>query len=91
MPEVVDEIHRVVYVDGIYLAHDVIVLIVCSGEYVLSWYVTRAETKRSWKALLKNIAAPDLVISDGGSGFASAVRESSGHVQKYKVSLPCVL
>ena len=73
MPEVVDEIHRVIYVDGIYIAQDIVILIACSDEYVLSWYLARAETTRAWRALLSRIAPPDMVVSDGGSGFASAV------------------
>ncbi|MCL1798347.1 MAG: IS1249 family transposase [Eggerthellaceae bacterium] len=75
MPEVVDEIHRVVYVDGIYLARNVTILIAASDEYVLSWYLARGETSRAWKALLGNIAPPDMVVTDGGSGFAGAVKE----------------
>lgn len=73
MPEVVDEIHRVVYVDGIYIARDLVVLIACSDDHVLSWYLARAETTRAWRALLSRIAPPDMVVTDGGSGFASAV------------------
>lgn len=75
MPDVVDEVHRVVYVDGIYLARDVVVLIACSDAHVLSWYLARAETSRAWKALLSRIAPPDMVVTDGGSGFAKAAAE----------------
>ena len=75
MPEVVDEVHRVVYVDGIYVARDLVVLIACSDEHVLSWYMARGETKRAWKALLSRIAPPDMVVTDGGPGFAAAARE----------------
>ena len=39
MPDVVDEVHRVVFVDGIYVARDLVVLIACTREHVLSWYV----------------------------------------------------
>ena len=73
MPDAVDEVHRVVYVDGIYLARNVVVLIACSDEHVLSWYLARAETTRAWRALLSRIAPPDMVVTDGGSGFAAAV------------------
>jgi len=73
MPDVIDEIHRVVYVDGIYLDRNLCVLIACSDEYVLSWYLARGETTMAWRALLKTIAPPDVVVTDGGSGFASAV------------------
>lgn len=75
MPEVVDEIHRVIYVEGIYLARGVCILIACSADHVLSWYLARGETTRAWKALLAPIAAPDMVVSDGGSGFPKAVAE----------------
>lgn len=75
MPALVDEIHRVVYVDGIYLARNVVILIACSDNFVLSWYLARSETTRSWTALLERIAPPDMVVSDGGSGFASATRK----------------
>lgn len=75
MPEVVDEIHSVIYVDGIYLARDLAILIACSESSVLSWYLSRAETKRAWKALLSRIAPPAIVVADGGTGFASAVAD----------------
>ena len=75
MPEVVDEVHRVVYVDGIYLTRGLCVLIACSDDYVLSWYLARGETSRAWKALLERMAPPDMVVSDGGPGFAKAVAE----------------
>ena len=73
MPEVVDEVHRVVYVDGIYVARGLVVLIACSDSHVLSWYMAKAETTRAWRALLSRIAPPEVVVTDGGSGFASAV------------------
>ena len=73
MPEVVDEVHRVVYVDGIYLERNLCVLIACTEEHVLSWYLARGETALAWKALLRTIAPPEVVVTDGGSGFASAV------------------
>lgn len=75
MPEVVDEIHRVIYVDGIYVGRNIVILIACSDEHVLSWYLAKAETSRAWKALLSRIAPPDMVVTDGGSGFATAVKE----------------
>lgn len=75
IPDVVDEVHRVVYVDGIYLARGLVVLIACSDEHVLSWYLAREETTRAWRALLSRIAPPEMVVTDGGSGFASAVAE----------------
>lgn len=73
MPDVVDEVHRVVFVDGIWVARNAVVLIACTDSHVLSWHLARAETSAAWKSLLSRIAPPDVVVTDGGSGFAKAV------------------
>lgn len=73
MPDVVDEVHRVVFVDGIWISREAVVLIACSEGHVLSWRLARAETTAAWRSLLSRIAPPDMVVTDGGSGFASAV------------------
>lgn len=73
MPDVVDEVHRVVHVDGIYLERGLCVLIACTEDHVLSWYLARGESVLAWRALLKTIAPPEVVVTDGGQGFASAV------------------
>lgn len=75
LPPLIDEIHRVVYVDGIYLGRKAVVLIACSDTYVLGWYLARTENSRAWSALLSRIAPPDVVVSDGGSGFQKAARK----------------
>lgn len=76
MPVADGEWHRVLYVDGIWLARDLVVLICRSDERVVSWYMARSETSRAWSALMDPIPAPDVVVADGGTGFASAVRRS---------------
>ncbi len=75
MPGVVDEIHRVIYVDGIYISRGIVILIACSEKYVLSWYLARSENSSAWEALLSRIAPPDMVVTDGDSGFAKAVKK----------------
>lgn len=72
MPPATGEVCRVVYVDGIYLARDLVVLIACNDEHVLSWYLARSETSRAWEALMEGIAPPEVVVTDGGAGFAKA-------------------
>lgn len=76
MPVPDGEWHRVLYVDGIWLARDLVVLICRSDERVVSWYMARSETSRARSALMGPIPAPDVVVSDGGTGFAGAVRRS---------------
>ena len=49
MPEPTGEVHRVLFVDGIWLARDLVVLIAYDGEHVVSWYMAQAETSRAWE------------------------------------------
>ena len=69
-----DEVHNVVFVGGIHLGRKAVVLIACTPDYVLGWYVARAENSRAWTALMQRIAPPLLVVSDGGGGFEKALR-----------------
>lgn len=84
LPQVVDEVHHVIYVDGIHLGRKAVVLIARSDEYVLGWYLARTENSRAWKALMDRIAPPEVVITDGGSGFEKARRQAwpDTHVQR---------
>lgn len=63
-----------IFVDGIYLSHKLVVLIACTKTHVLGWYVAKGETTRAWQALMSRIATPDVVVCDGGQGIASAVK-----------------
>ena len=74
MPVPDGEFHRILFVDGIWLAERLVVLICCSEDRVVSWYMAQSENSRAWSALMEPIPAPDVVVADGGSGFAKAVR-----------------
>lgn len=74
MPPKVEAPRRVVYVDGIHLGRKAVVLIASDGENVLGWHLARTENSRAWSALMSRIAAPEVVVSDGGDGFAKALR-----------------
>ena len=69
---VVDEVHEVVFVDGIHLGRKAVVVIAQTREHVVGWYVARTENSRAWEALMSRIAPPELVVTDGGSGFEKA-------------------
>mgnify|MGYP003378628576 FL=1 len=68
----VDEIHRVVYLDGICLGRDFVVLMARSDRRVLSWHLMPSKTLRARWALLSNISLPDMAATDGGLSFAKA-------------------
>ena len=74
MPPKIESPMNVVYVDGIYLFRKACILICCNEENVLGWYLCRYENSRAWEALMQRIAAPAMVVSDGGHGFRKALK-----------------
>ena len=76
MPPLVEEQRDVLYLDGIYLSRKACILICCDATHVLGWYVCRYEHAGAWIALMKRIAEPRLVVSDGGTGFKKALKKA---------------
>ena len=76
MPPKIESKRDVVYVDGIYMGRKACVLVCCDEENVLGWYLCRYEHAGAYKALLSRIAEPLVVVSDGGTGFAKALKKS---------------
>jgi hypothetical protein len=76
-----DEVHHFVHVDGIWLKHTCVILIACTEDYVIGWHLARSENSRAWAALIGRIAAPDVVITDGGEGFEKARKYTWPHTK----------
>lgn len=76
LPSKVEEPRDVVFVDGIYIGRKACVLVCCDDKNVLGWYLCRYENARAWKTLMSRIAEPRVVVSDGGTGFAKALKKS---------------
>jgi len=76
MPPKIEEPKDVLYVDGIYLGRKACILICCDEKYVLGWYLCRYEHSGAWQALMSRIAEPSVVVSDGGTGFAKALKKT---------------
>ena len=72
LPALVRECYPVVYVDAIHLGRQAVVMIACNDTHVLGWYLARSENAAAWMALLTRIQAPEMVVTDGGSGFGKA-------------------
>lgn len=81
LPTYTGEVCDVVFVDGIYITRKLVVLIACSKEHVLAWHLAESECAASWAALLLKVAPPSMVVTDGGSGFAKAVRTIWPHAR----------
>ena len=75
LPPKIEESKDVLYVDGIYLSRKACVLICCDEEHVLGWYLCRQEHSGAWRSLMSRIAEPAVVVSDGGTGFAKALKK----------------
>lgn len=75
MPPKIAEPRDVLFLDGIYLARKACVLICCDEKHVLGWYLCRYEHAGAWNALMRRIAEPRMVVSDGRTGFAKALKK----------------
>lgn len=69
-----DEVHHVVYMDGIWLSRKCVVLIACTDDYVIGCHLARTENSRDWACLMARIAPPDVLVCDGGGGIERARR-----------------
>ena len=76
MPPKVEATRRVVFVDGIHLGRKAVVPIASDEKHALGWHLCRSENSRAWAALMSRVVAPEVVVSDGGDGFAKALRET---------------
>lgn len=76
LPPKIEEPRDVVFVDGIYIGRKACILVCCDDKNVLGWYLCRYENARAWKTLMSRIAEPRVVVSDGGTGFAKALKKS---------------
>ena len=76
LPPVVEASREVLFVDGIYLSRHACILICCDRQHVLGWYLCRYEHSGAWISLMSRIAEPELVVSDGGTGFAKALKKT---------------
>ena len=75
MPPQIEESKDVLFLDGIYLGRKACILICCDEKYVLGWYLCRYEHAGAWISLMRRIAEPRMVVSDGGTGFNKALKK----------------
>ena len=68
------EVHDVVFLDGIWLRREAVVLVAVAGGHVVAWHLARSECAASWAALMVRMPAPAMLVSDGSPGLAKAAR-----------------
>lgn len=66
------EISDVIFLDGIWLKRDAVVLIASSKDRILAWHLAQSECAEAWAALMMRIPAPTMLVSDGARGLAKA-------------------
>lgn len=78
---VTGEIYDEVQVDGTYLSGGWCLLLAIDGATgtVIAWQWCDTEKTAAWVALLERIPAPRVVVTDGGSGLASALKQIWPH------------
>lgn len=82
MPPKVEGPRGVAYVDGVHLGRKAVVLVASDDSHALGWRLCRAENSRAWSALMRRIAAPEMVVSDGGDGLRKALKETWPHAPR---------
>lgn len=70
-----DEVHHVVYMDGIWLTRKCVILIASTDDFVIGCHLARSENSRDWECLMQRIAPPDVLVCDGGGGIEKARRK----------------
>lgn len=68
--------HHQVLVDGIWIGSWCLLIAITETLQVLAWQWCARESTPAWMALLEKIPAPTVVVCDGGSGIAAAVRQA---------------
>ena len=70
----VEKIHHAVLVDGVWIGTWCLLIALSDTGRVLAWQWCARESIAAWKALLEQVPAPAILVSDGGSGLPSALR-----------------
>lgn len=66
------EVSGVVFLDGIWLKREAIILVACSKGRILAWHLAQSECAEAWAALMLRMPAPAMLVSDGARGLAKA-------------------
>lgn len=74
MLPICDEVHHIVYMDGLWIGRSAVLLIACTDDHIIGCHLARSENAKDWGCLMSRIATPDLLVCDGGGGIEKARR-----------------
>ncbi|AZN29551.1 IS1249 family transposase [Flaviflexus salsibiostraticola] len=82
-PILTGEVHDVLILDGTWIGN-MVCLIASSPTHVVAWHWATQENAHSWQVLMDTLPPPRIVVIDGGSGIAKALRASwpTTHIQR---------
>ena len=67
-------IHHAVLVDGFWVSGWCLLIALSDTGRVLAWQWSGGESVAAWKALLEQVHAPGVLVSDGGAGIPTALK-----------------
>ncbi|WP_437585006.1 IS1249 family transposase [Paramicrobacterium sp. CJ85] len=71
-----ETVYHAVMVDGLWVGTWCLLIALSDTGSVLAWQWCGGESTAAWTALLEQIPAPAVLVSDGGSGLPSALRRT---------------
>lgn len=67
------EFHHAILVDGVWISEWCLLIALSDTGRVLAWQWSGGESVAAWKALLEQVEAPAVLVSDGGTGIPTAL------------------
>ena len=67
------EVHDVILVDGVWVGSWCLLIAQAGTGQVIAWQWCARESGAAWRALFQQIAPPNVVVTDGGSGIRAAL------------------
>ena len=72
-PPVTGQVHDQIFIDGMHLSGEWVLLIARDREHVLEWQWAANESAQAYTALLERLAPADVVTTDGAAGALAAI------------------
>ena len=73
---VTGEVHEAILVDGVWIGSWCLLIAQSSTGHVVGWQWAARESTAAWQALFEQIPPPTVVITDGGTGISSALKQA---------------